>query len=386
MSKSQIALIFSGRTHKENESIADCQDYYGVNGDCFAIADGSSQSFYPSIWAEMLVNKFCQNPEINDQNWQEWLLSIQKDWLVEVEERVRKAKLENKPIWVTNQNRLSFRESSTSTFIGLQFISDCVKVCLVGDSCLFILNDQKLVKSYPVENSIEFSDRPEYLASYAKDNSFTPNFFEVSSKFGKQLHFILATDALSEYIFKCCEQGEDIFPTLLNISSQQEFEHFVATTRNSSSLKMKNDDVTLVVLKLVNRSGLKDFNFPKLQVSNYVRPPKIAAQANIQNPTVDGGDMKSDQLDSINTLRLENAKLSNNNRNLKRQRFILATIVLIILSFMIVNYFQGNKKTESSSPTPSQNTPKCQKIQNNFLVDKWNDFKKIFIRCEPLES
>ncbi|MFM6268956.1 MAG: hypothetical protein ACKPFA_21015, partial [Dolichospermum sp.] len=96
-------------------------------------------SFYPSIWAELIVNHFCQNPNLTQNNWKQWLQPIQEKWLVEVEKRVMKARNENSRVWVTNQNRLNFHESATSTFIGVQFIEDKVKCSIVGDSCLFIV-------------------------------------------------------------------------------------------------------------------------------------------------------------------------------------------------------------------------------------------------------
>ena len=62
-----VRIVFRGKTPKENENPTDCQDYLDANeaNSCFAIADGASQSFYPSIWAELLVDNFCQNPEID---------------------------------------------------------------------------------------------------------------------------------------------------------------------------------------------------------------------------------------------------------------------------------------------------------------------------------
>lgn len=261
-----IKLIFSGRTHKENESINDCQDYFQANheNNCFAIADGASQSFYPSIWAELLVNHFCQTPDINQNNWNDWLQPIQEKWFQEVEQRVIKAKNENRPIWVTSQNRFNFREPATSTFIGLQFIGDKVKGSIVGDSCLFIVEgDQssktyQLIQTYLLKTSRDFNDSPGYFASYKKDNNFTPHDFKISlnqKKSSNNLYFILATDALSEYIFKCTENdGNNIFETLLSISSPEIFEDFVASARNSDNIKMKNDDVTLLILSIPNRS------------------------------------------------------------------------------------------------------------------------------------
>jgi len=250
-----IHIFFSGRTHKEAESISDCQDQFQVNLEkrCFAIADGSSQSFYPSLWAKLLVNHFCENPDINQENWKKWLNPIQVKWLEEVTQQVEIAKKERNPVWVTNINRLNQWHSASSTFIGLQFLDNQVKVSMVGDSCLFIFKgDHSLLGAYLLKSSKVFNNRPKYFASYSKNNDFVPDCFDLNlePELSEKIYFILATDALSEFIFKCVEQNKNICEYLLKIYSQGDFEKFVTETRQDQTLKMKNDDVTLMILEL----------------------------------------------------------------------------------------------------------------------------------------
>jgi serine/threonine protein phosphatase PrpC len=210
--------IFCGKTHKENESINNCQDNFHIAENCLAIADGASQSFYSGIWAEMLVQHFCQNPDVNESNWKDWLHPIQEKWLSEIKQRIETAKKEENPSWVTNINRLNAREPATSTFVGLQFLENQIKVSIVGDSCLFIFHNNQLTKSYLLKKSDDFNDRPQYFASYAKDNIFKPCFFDVPlDSEQEKVHFILATDALAEWILKNVEQIKSIIPNLLNI-------------------------------------------------------------------------------------------------------------------------------------------------------------------------
>ena len=84
--KVSVIRRFSDRTHKEMETISGCQDNFSYNEakNCFAIADGATQSFYSSIWSKLLVDYFCENPQIDKNNWQEWLELIQQKWLEEV--------------------------------------------------------------------------------------------------------------------------------------------------------------------------------------------------------------------------------------------------------------------------------------------------------------
>jgi serine/threonine protein phosphatase PrpC len=249
--------LFSGRTPKESESITDCQDYFEINeaGGCFAISDGASQSFYPAIWAKLLVQHFCEDPEISASNWKAWLEPIQARWLAEVRSRVEAAKSQGKPTWIEGYNGLNAKRSATSTFIGLRFSEDKIKACVVGDSCLFVLRNRNL-ESYLLTRSEDFNDRPEYFASDPKDNHFQPHFFDIhlNVEQSDQAYLILATDALSEYVIRRFEQKENIFSSLLAISSQEQLERFVASARHQT-LRMKNDDVTLLILQY-------DLSFP----------------------------------------------------------------------------------------------------------------------------
>ncbi|MFN7254311.1 MAG: protein phosphatase 2C domain-containing protein [Microcystis sp.] len=264
--KVSVIRRFSHRTHKEMETISGCQDNFSCNEakNCFAIADGATQSFYSSIWSKLLVNYFCENPQIDKNNWQEWLKPIQQKWLEKVTAELGKAKSDNNPAWIEIQNCLSRFESATSTFIGLQFLENQAKVSIVGDSCLFIFRGNQLIKTYLLEKSTDFNNQPGYFGSRSKNNDHEPEFLDIKLKYKQhsdKLYFVLATDALAEYIFKYTEQRRDILTTLLkinpqqefDINSQQEFENFVTSARHDNTIKMKNDDVTLMILEVSDR-------------------------------------------------------------------------------------------------------------------------------------
>ncbi|AKV65721.1 PP2C family serine/threonine-protein phosphatase [Microcystis panniformis] len=257
--KVSVIRRFSYRTHKEMETISGCQDNFSYNEakNCFAIADGATQSFYSSIWSKLLVDYFCENPQIDKNNWQEWLELIQQKWLEEVKAELQKAKSGNNPAWIEIYNGLNGFQPATSTFIGLQFIENQAKVSIVGDSCLFIFQGDKLIKTYLLQKSADFNNRPGYFGSYPKNNNdYKPEFLDIELKYKQdsdKLYFVLATDALAEYIFKYTEQQRDILKTLLKINSEQEFENFVKYARQDDTIKMKNDDVTLMILEVRDR-------------------------------------------------------------------------------------------------------------------------------------
>ena len=256
--KVSVIRRFSGRTHKEMETISGCQDNFSHSEDknCFAIADGATQSFYSSIWSKLLVDYFCENPQIDKNNWQEWLELIQQKWLEEVRAELEKAKSGNNFAWIEIYNGLERSKSATSTFIGLQFIENQAKISIVGDSCLFIFQGNQLIQTHLLKKSTDFNNQPEYFGSRSKNNDHEPEFLDIELKYKQdsdKLYFVLATDALAEYIFKYTEQQRDILTTLLTINSEQEFENFVKSARHNGTIKMKNDDVTLMILEVRDR-------------------------------------------------------------------------------------------------------------------------------------
>jgi serine/threonine protein phosphatase PrpC len=237
------------------ETISGCQDNFSYNKakNCFAIADGATQSFYSSIWSKLLVEHFCENPDIDKENWQEWLKPIQEKWLEEVKAELEIAKRDDNPAQIEIQNLLNRFESATSTFIGLQFIENQAKISIVGDSCLFIFRGNQLIQTHLLQDSTDFNYQPKYFGSRSKNNDYNPKFLDIELKYKQhsdKLYFVLATDALAEYIFKYTEQQRDILTTLLKINTEQEFENFVAFARHDDTIKMKNDDVTLMILEV----------------------------------------------------------------------------------------------------------------------------------------
>lgn len=407
-----VTVIFSGKTQKESENISNCQDAFAINEDkgCFAIADGASQSFYPNIWAEYLVDEFCNyNPDINENNWQSWLIPCQEDWLKQVKERVVKAQQDKSPVWVTNQNRLNFKQSATSTFIGLQFLENEVKITIVGDSCLFIFSGEKLLKTYPLKSSQEFDDRPEYFASYSKDNSFSPRFISIPLENNKSLdkiYFILATDALSEYIFQCLENNKNILESLLDITCQKDFENFVSSARNSQTLKMKNDDVTLVVLALMDKK-INSYLLPSVNEIIRRKQEPLNSDNSPKNPILNEENSKenSSEIDTIIIIEEEEPrqkknlitqlndfilslqlkfknhinnndslndprKLKISNQRLKKQRLALSivTLFLLVTSLFLISSEKNKNKILTAKIKNKNNELNKIKLDNNKII------------------
>jgi len=371
--KVSVIRRFSHRTHKEMETISGCQDNFSCNEakNCFAIADGATQSFYSSIWSKLLVDYFCENPQIDKNNWQEWLELIQQKWLEEVKAELEKAKSGNNFAWIEIYNGLERSKSAISTFIGLQFIENQAKISIVGDSCLFIFQGNQLIQTYLLKKSTNFNDRPGYFGSRSKNNDdYEPEFLDIELKYKQhsdKLYFVLATDALAEYIFKYTEQQRDILTTLLTINSEQEFENFVKSARHNGTIKMKNDDVTLMILEV---SDGEIVSLPtQTRKENQKNPPIILPSSNENKQPFNEDKNNSSKVEEEpkDNTPAENLEVTS---GFAKIRFNLQTLLKFLPSLPMTH--RNSRGVSSSSPQLREDKPPVIKgidgIRNLLLV------------------
>ena len=211
----------------------------------FAVADGATRSFFPKQWAELLVEHFCEEPDLflNEENWKEWLAPIQEEWYKWVEERVKA----RGQFYLTNS--LNAREPAVSTFIGLEVDKTKLEwqAIVIGDSCLFHKSGTGF-RSFLIQKSENFTSNPEAFASFAKWNQYDPEF--ISGKIQSGDIFILATDALAKWILehKESENLDKILHQLSKIEDTEQFNLFVDQARDDEDIRLVNDDVALMLI------------------------------------------------------------------------------------------------------------------------------------------
>ena len=236
-------------THKKAESLDDCQDAIQVNEECsrYAVADGATRSFFPKQWAELLVERFCEMPTLplNADNWKQWLVPIQEEWYKQVEERVQ----EVNQFYLTNS--FNAREPAVSTFVGLEVEKTKRewRAVVIGDSCLFHKSSSGF-RSYLIEQSENFTSRPEAFASFPEANHYDPEFIQGELESGDT--FILATDALAKWILehKESENLEAMLQQLREIENCETFNQFVDQARDDEKIRLVNDDVALMLISV----------------------------------------------------------------------------------------------------------------------------------------
>jgi hypothetical protein len=271
--------IFGFQVSKIGEMETDIQDAVKWSEDnlSIAIADGASTSVEPKKWADLLVDSFCRDSNAlwnGDSGWREWLYPIQQEWQKYRLEIVQNAQTP----WF--ERTIRSHDVGSATFLGLQFDPDkkTYRAIAIGDCCLFHFhiegdNNIRIIKKFPIEISTEFKTVTHCFNSTNKYNNYSPctlPFFQY--KDGDI--FLLATDALADYIMSSLEEDEIKWQKLLfnDIEPNQEnFKKITDNIRYKSGIKLKNDDTTLCLIYLQR--------IP-LPVASQVTPKKLKPSEN----------------------------------------------------------------------------------------------------------
>lgn len=233
-------------TPKESELFYDCADRYAYNKsqNKFAISDGVSKSFFPKIWADVLVNRWVNSKEFDET---QFILDCQNEWMQQVTKIVSKPDAK----WFT-KNAFNRKESGLATFVGLRFYKRKKewfwKADALGDSFLFFI--PKKVKNFSKEcivlsskqEPFVFDNYPDYLSSLGNNHKGEKQFKESPLTSGT---FYLMTDALAEWFLN---ERENAISKIDVWQNQKDFERFVGEERLSE--KLGNDDSAILTIKI----------------------------------------------------------------------------------------------------------------------------------------
>ena len=236
-------------THKKAERFHDCQDRFSINCDTksVAVSDGMSQSWQQKIWAELLVDTFC-----DELDWVPTLESVRELsplWKSNVEKYIQLLKDTNatENLIYRNERNLAEGKSAGATLVGIRFKADKWDCDVLGDSCLIA----KVGSNYMFgtsQDTEKFDNHPDYFDSDSnkQGRGTIKTFSEALSS--SNPFVLLVSDPFSDYLLEHKKIGDidALVNELLTINTHDEFEAIVAKWRDAG---MHNDDSTLVIIE-----------------------------------------------------------------------------------------------------------------------------------------
>lgn len=220
-----------------------------------AVADGATESSFAARWAQALVRGFVsQLSSLSPQpvaQFLELLNSLQQGWHKSIS-------WDSLP-WFAEEKA---RAGAFSSIVGLAFVGDFqsrqdgfppLRWCAlaVGDSCLFHMRQDSVLKAFPLEHSEQFGNRPLLLSSNPVNNQQV--WSEVCYAEGEAQPgdvFLLVTDALAHWFLTEREKGAQPWKTVTDLKTKEAFASFIDGLRESGS--MRNDDTTLLMVRVAD--------------------------------------------------------------------------------------------------------------------------------------
>ena len=214
-----------------------------------AVSDGASDSAFSREWANVLTDAFVDRPldlcGLTEDSLYEWLASAQEEWNADVPwDRIP---------W---HGEAKTRIGAFATLIGLTIgaAPDNSQrlfwhAVAVGDSCLFIVRNDQLWLSFPLEDAAQFDNSPELVCSNpANAGELWEAVRRRRGKCASGDWIILASDALAAWFLTRNAAGEKPWNTLLALNSSG-WDTWVQEQRREGLIR--NDDTTLVIIKVI---------------------------------------------------------------------------------------------------------------------------------------
>lgn len=201
----------------------------------FAVADGATESTYSRQWAMLLTVEYVENGPSSLQD----LEHLTETWKRQIGVTPPKS-------WYVEQKLM---EGAFAAFCGLSCDRDGTWAAVaLGDSCLFWLRGHTLLTSFPAASTADLKQAPTLLGTGGSPDILAEQLQSKGGKWSPGDTFLLATDALSRFLFARHEEGGNVLAYVDGLETSEQFAMWVETLRKSNQIQ--NDDTTLVVVKL----------------------------------------------------------------------------------------------------------------------------------------
>lgn len=236
----------AGNSESENEDAYLIPSQKGIEEEIilkFAVSDGATESSFSKEWADLLVS-YYKDFSFEETAFENTIQLARKSW----QEKIDKIELP----WYAQQKAES---GAYSSFLGLtvDLEKHSWKGIAIGDSNLFLIRGDEIIKSFPLEKSEQFGSTPYLLASLQTQNVEVNSFLKKDNgEIIKDDILILGTDAICSWMLTEYEKQNKPWHSLKNLLagngySLLDFKNWLNNKRNEKEIK--NDDTTLIIIE-----------------------------------------------------------------------------------------------------------------------------------------
>ena len=235
-----MRLTFKASCSKELAFTSSNEDKFEFNSaeSLFALSDGASESYNSKLWAKILVKNFVKTP-------------IKE--LSSIEECIKEYEANEIVSSLSWSKQLAYERGSFATLLGVEYLpqSATVNILAIGDSLALLVDDGRVVESWPFTSPDSFLLKPTLLSSrrdynlFVSENDFIVKNTKAFCLSGLKNPLLLCmTDAIGEWTLKGMIAENNNLSRLCDLTSTRSFFEIVIQERHAK--RMKIDDTTLV--------------------------------------------------------------------------------------------------------------------------------------------
>ena len=310
------------------------QDKFAVNKKtgCFALADGTTQSFYSEKWAETITAKFVSSPTFNCER----LIKLFTDCV----QAYKKSDFKFSPNPAkASLEKAKMQQGGTATFMGIQITKNKLNIISSGDTNLFHISGNK--QQYFPYSDIESLDGNKHFINTERllENKIDVSFFQSKTlSVSNNDLIIVATDALSRLFLK----KPQIISEFISITVFDELHKFCLTHWEQKELE--EDDISAIIIKLSN----KDKEVPKIKPPSGFSFPEEAEEPFVPTSLI------QQTINPENNINMQEIRGNFNGvkkdlRNIKKTLLFQQMLMFVLLGLITVNVLITNLKPKKEN-------------------------------------
>lgn len=224
----------------------------------FVVLDGATTAYDPVRWVDQLVRSFApqanesqgsQGPRLEPAAMRAWFAEMQDRWAKDV--RDFDSIIEERKFAEVG----SFATLLGFEIYGLDGPEPYWRAVALGDTVLFHVRAGRLIATFPPMGPEDFGTLPDGVhTSPASLERMTERLLTGGGVLEAGDFLFAATDAMAQWILRTIERGEaKVWDTLTTLAHPDVFARLVEDQRRErdSAKRMKNDDVTLMRLRML---------------------------------------------------------------------------------------------------------------------------------------
>ncbi|MCP3102377.1 protein phosphatase 2C domain-containing protein [Myxococcus sp. K15C18031901] len=228
----------AGNAPSENEDAHACSGVIPSGGTPLhaAVADGATESLFSGPWARSLAQAYVQGLLQDARALLEVLPGLRRAWHEDVGARELP--------WYAREKA---HQGAFATLLGVSVVGSTWTALAVGDSCLFHVRGDVLLRAFPVETSEALGTNPYLVSTHAARNAgLEERAVSATGNLQPGDSLLLMTDALACWFLLEHEAGRQPWRRLPPPGAAARHDAFVEELRGAG--RLRNDDVTLLRL------------------------------------------------------------------------------------------------------------------------------------------